>query len=567
VSRFLIALAVVGAVLASAASSQGETLLVASDPSQIQELVVAKVMAAEAPFWLGVRLRGKARLALVTGDSALESAPAADAWLRALDFTTRVRVAPPPGPLASCGSSLDFGVVDTGLPDPPVVDVERVETVGSELELRRALQDVGLQVEPERVARFASSVAPPFRILLYTAEESGTMTAAVRVHDVGNPNAAPRIEVAFRDTVPLSLIALASAAVLPAEAVSADPSEFSVTYRASSSTNPGSDYLSARASWLLDQPRRWLVEVQNSSALFAWTVFAPSGALAPVAARYFQGLTGSCATEVQRAHADGSRQIADYVCGDHDDLALSLAQLGFDEPKLSRLYGSLGSDGVMLQVALGGARSPLLRATDIDTGNCPPPPSGAPTGAGGMSSPDPRSPVIVSDPGPASDYGPEPGTRVYTDDGSCNVVIVDSESCSGDSSPSEPDSSDSCTGDSSASDSSSSDSCTGDSSSADGAPDSCSGDSSSDQTNDSCSGNSDTSSDASDGCSKNDGYDGDTCSGNSHSSAEATQASSAALRADGRPRNRKPRRVHLSLLTLLAAALALPFRRLRGLRC
>jgi hypothetical protein len=95
--------------------------------------------------------------------------------------------------------------------------------------------------------------------------------------------------------------------------------------------------------------------------------------------------------------------------------------------------------------------------------------------------------------------------------------------------------------------------------------DSCSGDSSDDSSDDSCTGNSDSSSDSG-GCSKNDGYDGDTCTGNSHSSAQPTRSSSAALRSDGAPHGQRPRRVHLSLLTLLAAALALPLRRSRALR-
>ena len=547
--------------MANAASAHSATLLTASDASRIEELKVAKVMPGDASFWLGVRLRGKARLALVTGDSVVESAPAADAWLRALDFTTRVRVAAPPGPISSCRANQDFGVVDTGLPEPPVVRVQRVQTAGTELELRRVLEDAGLRVDGDRVTRFAQSVAAPFRISLYDAPDSGAMTAAIRVFDAGKASQAPQIEIAFRDAAPLTFIALATNAVLPPDGSSADPSEFAVKYRAASSAEASSDYVSARTSWLLDHPQQWLVEAQHSSSLFAWTVIAPKNLLAPVATRYFEGLAGSCAVQVQAAFARGSQQFADYACGDHDDLARSLSQLGFGAPLLSRLYGSLGPDGIAFRVLDGAARLPLLSATDLDDSGCQPASVATPTNGVGMSSPEP---VVVSDPGPGGYYEPDPGTPVYTDDGGCNLTIVDSESCSGDSSSSDSSSSDSCSGDSSSSDSRSSDSCSGDSSSADGSPDSCSGDSSSDSSGDSCSGNSDSSSDSSGGCSKSDGYDGDTCSGSSQSSAEPTRTSSAALRSGGAPHGRGPRRVHLSLLTLLAAALALPFRRLRS---
>jgi hypothetical protein len=554
--------------MASAASARSATLLAASDAWQIEELQVAKVLARNSSFWLGVRLRGKVQLALVTGDSSVESAPAADAWLRALDFTTRVRVAAPPGPLSSCGSNQEFGLVDTGLPDPPVVDVKQVVVVGSELELRRALQDASLPVDSEHIARFVSSVAAPFRVALYDVPETGGRTAALRLLDVGSPSAAPQIETVGRDAVPVTLLGLASAAVLPPETSSGDASEFAVTYRAWGPTDPSSDYVTARASWLLAHPQRWLVETQNSSSLFAWTALAPKALLAPVVVNYFQGLAGSCLADVQGAYAHGSQQAADYVCANHDDLALSLSQLGFGDLRVSRLYGSLGSDGVTFRVVETAARSPLLRATDLDDSACPPPSGDAPSSGVGMSPPDPQPPVVVSDPGPGpgGHYAPDPGTPVYTDDGGCNVTIVDSESCTGNSSSGEPGTTDSCSGDSSSGEPSTTDSCSGDSSSSDSnGSDSCSGDSSGDSSDDSCGGNSDSSSDSG-GCSKNDGYDGDTCTGNSQSSAQATRSSSAALRSGGAPHRQRPRRVRLSLLTLLAAALALPLRRLRALR-
>jgi hypothetical protein len=409
-----------------------------------------------------------------------------------------------------------------------------------------------------------SSVAAPFRVALYDVPESGGRTAALRWLEAGNPSVAPQIETVGRDAVPLTFLGLASAAVLPPAASSGDASEFAVTYRAWGSTDPSSDYVTARANWLLDHPQRWLVEAQNSPSLFAWTALAPKALLAPVVVNYFQGLAGSCLPGVQGAYAHGSQQSADYVCADHDDLAQSLSQLGFADLRVSRLYGSLGSDGMTFRVVDGATISPLVSATDLDDSACPPTSGAAPSSSVGVSFPDPRAPVVVSDPGPGTGgySAPEPGTPVYTDDGGCNVAIVDSESCTGDSSSAEPSTTDSCSGDSSSSEPSTTDSCSGDSSSSDSnGSDSCSGDSS----DDSCSGNSDSSSDSG-GCSKNGGYDGDTCTGNSQSSAQATRSSSAALRSGGAPHRQRPRRVHLSLLTLLAAALALPLRRSRALR-
>ena len=565
---------------ASVARADPSALIAASDTAQVRELQVAKVMADEGSLWLRVRLSGKARLALVASDSALPSAPGADAWLRALDFTTRVRVAPPPGPLATCGSNQALGLVDTGLPEPALVALQKAEIAGSELDLRRSLEDAGLGVDPERIARFTQGVPAPYRISFYDAPTGGGDTAALRLLEHGNASGAPELELAGRDAVPISLIALATAAVLPLETAAADPSQFPVSYRAASSSSSSSDYLNARSSWLAEQPTRWLSEAQNSPALFAWTVFPPSAQVAPVTTRYFQGLPSgaACATQAQAAVAHGSERAADYVCGDHDDLQQSLAELGFGALRLSRLYGMLGSAPVAFRSAAGEPRSPLLNATDIDTQDCAAIGGGS-TAGNGMSSQNPGPPAVVSGPDPDGSDVSDPGTPLYTDDGGCNLTVVDS--CSGDSS-SDPSSSDSCSGDSSSdssssdscsgdssSDSSSSDSCSGDSSSSDssGASDSCSGDSStdsgSDSKSDSCSGNSDSSTDSS-GCGKNDGYDGDTCSGNAHSSAEATTATNAELRVADAQQHRRPRRVHLSLLTLLAAALALPLRRLRS---
>ena len=235
------------------------------------------------------------------------------------------------------------------------------------------------------------------------------------------------------------------------------------------------------------------------------------------------------------------------MCEGADDLALSLTQLGFREPRLSRLFGTLpgAGAGATVHVESRAPRDPRIEATDFDASDCPvtePVP-------GGMSTPPPVfTPVEPAPSGnePGPYYEPTAGDPVYlANDSSCNVVFVSDDSCSGDTSAPPPSSSDSCSGDTTTEDSS--DSCSGDSSSDDG-PESCSGDTSSSDGDDSCSGDSDSGSDDSSGCGKSE-YDGDTCSGDTKGEAHAALGPS------------KPRRVRLSLVTLLLAAFALPLRR------
>jgi hypothetical protein len=236
-------------------------------------------------------------------------------------------------------------------------------------------------------------------------------------------------------------------------------------------------------------------------------------------------------------------------------LARSSDALDFETPRLTRLYGSTSALGAHFRVLAGVARLPRLVATDFDAEGCPPVSIGAPITTGGEASVPAPSPVEGGETGGGEYYGePQP---VYQSDGSCNVTLF-ADSCSGDSST-DSSADDSCSGDTSRTDSSS-DSCSGDAS--DDSSDSCSGDSSSgDTSSDSCSGDADSGNDDS-GCGKSE-YDGDTCSGSSSSSGadRAERSSSAALNVQKREPRHRPRPVRLSLLTLLAAALALPLRR------
>ena len=544
--------------------AQTAVLLVASDPAQLEEVQVATVVAADSSFWLRARLKGRSRLAVITARAGVEQDRAGEAWLHALDLATRMRVAPPPGPRVDCGNFGAARLADSGLPEANSLVATQVTGPSSELELRRALADAGLTVELTRLELFTQRALPPFLVSLYEGTPRGDSTPTLRVAAHAQLGELPSIELAGQETVPLTVIALASDAVLPVAAETVDPSEFAVSYRPASAST---DYGEARERWARANPSLWLSEAQATSALFGWTALTDNGSLAPAISSYFQAVSApgasACQAQVRAARARLSRDPADFVCGDARDLAQSLGQLDFAEPRLSRLFGSLGPDGTTFRVAPGPTRNPLLLATDNDAQNCPLLSPVIPsTGTPGQDLPQDPAPVVVSEPGDNPDDSGEPA---YHSDGSCNVAVFSetSDSCSSSSTGSDSASRDSCSGDASSSDTTSTDSCSGDSSRDDSAPDSCSGDASSSDSSskDSCSGQSDSSSDSA-GCGKSD-YDGDTCSGSSKSSASTSAAlkSSALSRASGGPARHRPRPVRLSLLTLLAAALALPLRR------
>ncbi|HET7541410.1 MAG TPA: hypothetical protein VFK05_16150 [Polyangiaceae bacterium] len=547
--------------------AQTPALLVVGDAKQLSEVQLAKVLADDSSLWLSVRLQGRTRLALVTAGAAVESAPAAHAWLSALDFATRVRVAAPPG--SACAGSTQFAPADTGLPEARRVAAHDVFEVASELELRRRLADAELPVDLERIARFTSRAEPPFQVLVYDLPELASSTEALRLVDHGHANELPKIVLSGADSLPLSLIALAKDGAQPFPEPSAELSEFPVSYRA---LDASSDYRAARRGWLEQNPQRWLNEVQASLALFRVTNL-PSGAdIDSATTRYLAGLSGedasACQARVRAAHTRGSVNADDFRCGGADDLSKSLTELDFAEPRLSRFFGALNPDGATFRVAESAASGPLLVATDFDSSECAPelalPPTSSATGEPTQTRtpPENTTPVVV---GTSSEATPVTTTATVSETSctasSSSSSASGSDSCSGDSSSSES-SSDSCSGDSSSSDSED-ESCSGDSSSSDSEDDSCGGDSS-DSNSDTCSGDSDPEGDS--GCGKS-GYDGDTCSGNSASSNSA-RAKSAALGAEHtlkQPRSRT-RPVRLSLLTWLAAALALPLRRLRAWR-
>ncbi|HEY1537525.1 MAG TPA: hypothetical protein VGF76_26075, partial [Polyangiaceae bacterium] len=440
-----LALAICCASWPSVARAQDAVLVAASDPKLVTEVQLAQVMADDSSLWLSVHANGGARLALVSAASSVETTPSSDTWLRALDFTTRVHVAPPPGPLAACPSQSSFPAADSGLPESDVSAASPVTSVDSELELERSLANAGIRVAASVLDAFSVDATPPFQISWFEVGSSGGNSSALRLLDHGHPGQLPKIRIAGLDSVPLSLIALARDAVQPVGQELADPSDFAVTYFAA---DGNTDYVSARASWLPANADRWLLEAAQSPVLF-------DGTLARAAA-------------------------LDSV---KDDLADSVRELGVDQIQLSRLFGSLSAAGATFRVAPSPRRDPLVVATDFDTTHCAPASVGVPVSGVPRTdvTPPARSPSqpAVDQSGEATTVVVAPGDDTTDTDGSNVTIDTSSDSCGSDPNAPPPPPNDSCTGDSSSSDSSSSDSCSGDSSSDDSQDDSCSGDSNS----------------------------------------------------------------------------------------
>ncbi|MEP7052136.1 MAG: hypothetical protein ABJB12_17360 [Pseudomonadota bacterium] len=531
-----------------AARAQAGMLLAADDPKQIAQLDLAQVMAENSTRWLSVRLTGRARLALISS-ADLEAVSSGDAWLRALDYATRERVAAPPDPLSVCAERSSFALADSGGPGTVRLDARPALTASSDLELQRALAELGIQLNLARIAEFSAHEPAPYRVLWFDAPSAGGATAAVRWLERGSSNDLPKIRVADLDAVPINLIALAKDAVSPSAGGEADPSEFAVTYFPLSAT---SDYVNARARWQEDNPERWLVEAVNTAALFDDTVLAGEGAIPSAVFRYFSTLTGNaalaspCIAQVETAHTHRSGDSADFTCAGADDLARTESELDFADVRLTRLFGEASATSTFV-VEPDAQRNPRLQATDFETKGCPPPGAAEPDGtvSPGAGMPEGRAGTGAFSTNGSEVDTPVEQTGVPNDGGGCSLwVDTSDDSCNGDSQPSssEPSSSDACSGDSSS----------------DASSDSCSGDSSSDSANsDSCSGDSNASSNDSSGCGNNDksGYDGDTCSGNSASSTTERL---------GSPRPKRKHRLRLSLFMLLGAGLSLPMR--RGLR-
>lgn len=521
--------------VAASASARAAVLLLAEDGQKLTGLELAQVMAEDSSSWLRVRLNGRTRLAVITADALVERAPAADAFFRALDESTRVRVLPPYGAFTCAGSSA-LSAADPDAVEPALIHVQDSFVAGSALELEQALRVAGFDFAGATMARFAERARGPYSTSLFRVPDAGGVTATLRVSEQGHALEAPRVFASDGVLLPMSFIALSSGDLEPELYPSADASELLVKYRARAQS---SDYLEARGRWLADNAPRALCESRSDALLFRFRVGGGAAPLAPLATRYFRNWFGpggaNCATAVGAAQQRGSQDVREFGCNGADDLARVLGPLGFVEPRSSRFFTLASEEGIQFRRVAASVSGPLLRATDLDATDCSPVPL-VPSPPGGA----PPVPSVSNPTGPEGNEALA-GTPIYQSDGSCNLVLGSADSCSGDSTTSN-DASDACSGDPSSGQS----------------REACSGDSASGETasDESCSGDSESTGDAT-GCSKSE-YDGDTCTGNS-----TPEAQTQLLQSGPRP---KPRPLRLSLLTWLAAALALPLRRIAGSR-
>jgi len=548
---FSFGVGVVGLFTVSTAAAEPAALIAASDPASLSEVELVQVAASPRPLWLRARVAAHAKLALVSGANETDAAPNASAWLGALDFATRVRVTPPPGPLAPC-TGVSGKLADSGAPEPALLDPSSVATLSSELDLRRALSDAGLSVDAGELVAFTGAVLAPYRVSFFESGAKPADTATIRLTSTGPALTVPGLVLAPRTCVPATVLTLAAQGLEPALASSFEPGNFAVTYFGATATT---NYVSARAAWSNEDPARWLDEARAASALFDFTVIPGAGEIEPGASDYFERVLGlargrACFDAVLAARSGGSGSGSDFGCGGADDLEIAQSAVNFGDLRITRLFGTLSRSDLVLRVSGDAPHDSRVVATDFDGAGCgapasPPNMSGG-TGAVTEScsgSSESSSGSGRSGPGIVEVSSPDEPSIVTNND-SCGVTVYP-DSCSGDSSTS---SSDSCSGDSTSSDATSSDSCSGDSTSSDAtSSDSCSGDSSS--------------SDDSSGCGSS-GYQGDTCSGSTENSA-SVEKSSAALQGSSKHKTSAPRakKLHLSLLTLFSAALAFPLRR------
>ncbi|HEY4158704.1 MAG TPA: hypothetical protein VGM29_11430, partial [Polyangiaceae bacterium] len=461
-------------------------VMIASKTALKVEVELGHVLgAASSASWLSARVPSADRIAIVTPDSAtLPSSAASDAWLRALDFASRVRVAPPADFALACQGRAP-ALADSGLPEPARIVANSSNLVGSDLELRRALEQGELDVNVDELAAFEAVALAPYRISWFEAPSTGgaTSTLALTQSESTQP---PTIWLEKCSGV-LTMLGLSEHALAPTAGSVSDTSTLRVLYRG---LQGSSDYRAAVAEDTLTIPDGWLREAVEPVPWFGFVALAGWGVIDPVSTRYVQNALNAsaadaCLAQIQNARLANSTRAVDYECTGASDLSRALQVLDFHDPVLSRYSGALRSAGALaLADAELASAAPLLVATDVDASGCAvgtvngSPSGGPPNGesAGGV----PLEGVSESPSGSSgSDVSVDTNTYVEASGGG------DSDEGCGTSSPGtgqgdeEPpaSSSDSCSGDSSDGQDSS-DSCSGDSSDGQDSSDSCSGDSS-----------------------------------------------------------------------------------------
>lgn len=576
-------------MMVSGAAHAAGRVLTAQDSTVV--VGSARIVRAQAPQWttdwvsLGLE-GGPGRVVLVIPAAAgTRVDPSLDAFFAALDGVTAPRIRPPK-PVLACGATHEGSLENTSFEPATGLEPASVAVLDDLAQLSSFAIKQGVAFDADDAALLGQSGGARFVAVVYDLTQDAGFSQPLRVHE---PSTVTQRGVALlaSDAAPdVTLFTIAEGrAAWPAGVTETAAGDLGVEWQVLSGT---SNYLADRRTELLSkQGGLAVVEASGSTPLFGWTVLpSGAGALPPGVKNYFEkakkeatGVSGAdfCVAPIWDAIAAGKNGArvsracaagawvtvpdgpgsppcdekagpgevasAGLECGTADDIAFLLAGMRADRVRVTRhatIAGAKSLSVATLGVVDGPAVSLLVTADSQNTSGCS-------SGNGGASGGTTGGAGYGGD-GAQGGYGattgyyePEPADPPV--DVNCGVEIV--ESCgSGGGSGSGGD--DSCSGDSSSD--GDGDTCGGDSTGTTDEGDTCGGDSTANGDGDTCSGDS------------SGGGEGDTCSGGDSGGGESCSSGSGSSGGDCSV-PRRPRRLRVSALFLLFAAIALPLRR------
>lgn len=586
--RLAVPLALLACALTAREAHAGGRVLTAGDSALF--VSGARVAQARAPKWTTAWLSldvdgGPGRFVLVlpvVPGTKLD--PALDAFFSALDTSTAPRIRPPK-PVLACGATHESSLEDTSSSASHTLSPVTLAVLDSLSAVDSFAVQQGVAFGPEDAAKLGGVSSSGFVAIVYDLGQGAGTTETIRV-SLPAPASHLGLGLLASDTAPeVSVFSIAEgrAAFTPGIdelGASALGTEWQVLAGTSS-------YLEDRRSTLLAALGGVaVIESSGSTPLFGWNVLpAGAGALAPGVKTYFERakkegagiaspdlcvepvwsaisagkggarLSRVCAAGSLVAVAGGSPcdelpapgEIpgAALRCGAADDVAFALSGLRADAVRVTRHSTVAGPATPLLAdvgVSEGPAVSLVVTAASADTTGCVS--SGGASGSGGTTGGAGYAGYSGGGYGASTGYDPDPIVEPEPHvDVSCWVQVADScgSNGSGDAG------NDSCSGDSSSD--AEGDTCSGDSSGSSDEGDTCSGDSSGTGEGDTCAGDSAS------------GAEGDTCSGGDSGGGGDSCSSGSSSGGGDCSVPRRPRRLRVSALFLLFAAIALPLRR------
>ena len=587
--RLALPLALLACSLPARESHAGGRVLRAADSPLFVSGV--RVAQARAPKWTTAWLSldvdgGPGRFVLVlpvVPGTKLD--PALDAFFSALDTSTAPRIRPPK-PVLACGATHESSLEDTSDSASHTLSPVTLAVLDSLSAVDSFAVQQGVAFDAQDAAKLGSVSSSGFVAIVYDLGQGVGTTETIRV-SLPAPASHLGLGLLASDTAPeVSVFSIAEGrAAFTAGIDELGASALGTEWQVLAGT---SSYAEDRRSTLLAALGGVaVIESSGSTPLFGWNVLpGGAGALAPGVKTYFErakkegaGIAspdlcvepvwgaisaGKGGARLSRVCAAGSLvavaggQPCDELpapgeisgaalrCGAADDVAFALSGLRADAVRITRHATVAGPATPTLAdvgVGDGPAVSLVVTAASADTTGCVggggASGSGGTTGGAGYAGYGGGGGYGAStgyDPDPIVE--PEPHVDV-----SCWVQVADSCGSSGSDGSGE----DSCSGDSSGD--AEGDTCSGDSSGSDAEGDTCSGDSSGSAEGDTCGGDSAS------------GAEGDTCSGGDTGGGGDSCSSGSSSSGGDCSVPRRPRRLRVSALFLLFAAIALPLRR------